>query len=68
MSVEKTPLVDLKFQHIVTDTDLAWLFYFSDEADAVWIPKSQCEVDEEDCIVTMKETLAIEKEIEGYAT
>lgn len=68
MSVVKSPLVDLKFQYIAHETDLAYMFYFSDEDDAVWIPKSQCEVDEEDCIVTMKETLAIEKEIEGYAT
>lgn len=64
---KKDKLVDLKFNQIVHSTDLAWLIEFEHDKEAIWIPKSQCEVDEDDNIVTMRETVAVEKEIEGYA-
>lgn len=59
-------LIDLEYYAIVAETDLAYGFDFDDgKSDLVWIPKSQCEIDEKDRVVTMKEALAVEKEIEG---
>lgn len=40
---------------------LAWRFY--DGQKQVWLPKSQCEWDEESKTMTMPEWLAIEKEL-----
>lgn len=64
---KKNPLVDLKYKHIVHDTQGAWLISFDDDEEPVWFPKEAVEVDEDDNIVTMREGLAIEKGVEGYA-
>lgn len=63
---KQSRLVDLKFKHIIHDTADAWLIAF-DEDTQEWFPKSAVEVDEEDSIVTMREGLAIEKGVEGFA-
>jgi hypothetical protein len=65
--MKRDKLVDLKYHDIIHKTELAYLIQFEHDKEAVWIPKSQCDVDEDDRIVTMRESAAIEKEIEGYA-
>lgn len=62
----KKRIVDLKYDAIKHETNDAYLFYFSDDHPDVWIPKSWCEVDEQDKIVSLPEHRAVEKEIEGY--
>jgi len=60
----KSDLVDVKYSHIKHETDKAFLFEIGEKD--VWIPKSACEVDETASIVTMRDRLATEKEIEDY--
>ncbi len=43
------------------ETDLAYRFY--DGIRTVWLPKSQCEWDEDTQVMTMPEWLAKEKEL-----
>lgn len=60
-------LTDLKYEGITAETSLAYGFQFEGKDELVWIPKSQCEVDEDTNTVTMSESLAVDKEIEGNA-
>ena len=53
-------LVDITGE-ISAETDLAYRFF--DGKIFVWLPKSQCQWDIEDKIMTMPEWLAIEKEL-----
>ena len=46
------------------ETDKAWLFIFEDKK--VWLPKSQCELDELNKIINVPVWLVEEKEIEDY--
>lgn len=60
----KSDLIELSgiYNH---ETEAAWLIDFG-EQDSVWLPKSQCEVEEESdgsVTVTLPEWLAIEKGI-----
>ncbi len=59
-------IVDIKFVDLVHHTDGAWLILFEEGEKAIWIPKSMCEVDEDDKVVSMKESVAIDKEIDKY--
>lgn len=45
--------------NIEGETDLAYRFF--DGTIVVWLPKSQCEWDEDGKVMTMEEWLAIEK-------
>jgi len=65
--MKRDKLVDLKYFSVVHETDDAYLICFDADKESVWLPKSQCQLDEDDNIATMKESLAIEKEIEEYA-
>lgn len=48
------------FERLVHQTTDAWLIE-TDSGDEVWLPKSQCELDEDDNTVEVPEWLAIEK-------
>lgn len=63
---KKRQLVDLKYKHIVHETQAAYLIAFDDDTQE-WFPKEAVEVDEDDNIVTMRESLAVEKGVEGFA-
>lgn len=52
--------VEICFAELVRETDKAWMFK-TDDGDAVWLPKSQCELDEDELLVQVPEWLAIEK-------
>lgn len=58
-------IVDLKFDDIIHKTDHAYLFLFGDKE--VWLPKSWVEVDKRDKVVSIFQSRAEEKEIEGFA-
>lgn len=57
-------IVDLKYDDIIHETEAAHLFNFGGKE--VWLPRSWCEVDERDKVVSLPEDRAIEKEIEGF--
>jgi hypothetical protein len=63
----KTELVDLEYRRIVHETPAAYLIDFDRGKEAIWLPKSQCEVDEDRNTVTCSHRLAEDKEIEDYA-
>lgn len=44
---------------LIHETELAWLMLIEDQE--VWLPKSQCEFDEDDGTVLVPEWLAVEK-------
>ena len=51
--------VEINFDSVEVETDLAWLL---DMGDAViWLPKSGCEIDEQDRTVQVPVRLAVEK-------
>lgn len=54
-------LVDLTVDRWLTETDKAWLLIVNGKR--VWLAKSQCEFDEDEGIVTMPESQAIDKEL-----
>lgn len=56
----KRELVDIAGE-VHGETELA--FRFDDGTQAVWLPKSQCQWDADDQIMTMPEWLAKEKEL-----
>jgi len=51
----------LPFDDILKETDSAWLLDFG--YIEVWLPKSQCEMDEDENTIEVPEWLAIEKEL-----
>jgi len=51
--------MEIPFDEIVTETDAAWLLDVGD--DKIWLPKSQCDIDEDDNTIEVPEWLAIEK-------
>jgi hypothetical protein len=59
-------VVDLKFSRIKHETEKAFLFVFGSKHE-VWLPKSLCEVDLQDKVVTLPENIAVDREIENYA-
>lgn len=64
-------LIDLGFDDVAAETDMAYLIQFEKggkgkEPVNIWLPKSQCEVDEDTKTVTMAEAFAVYKGIEGY--
>jgi hypothetical protein len=52
--------VEIGFDEIVLETDKAWLVKV-DKDENVWLPKSQCELDEDAKTVMVAEWLAIDK-------
>jgi len=58
--MSRSDLIDL-FGEIRGETDMAYRFY--DGIHTVWLPKSQCEWDEDRCEMTMPEWLAKEKDL-----
>jgi RNase P/RNase MRP subunit p29 len=56
----KSDLVDISGE-VVTETEKAYRFY--DGKTHAWLPKSQCQWDEEGKEMTMPEWLAKEKEL-----
>ena len=56
----KSDLVDLEGE-IVGETEKA--YRFKGERNTTWLPKSQCEWNEDESTMTMPEWLAIEKEL-----
>lgn len=56
----KSTLVDISGE-LRAETDKAYRFF--DGIRIVWLPKSQCQWDEEDKTMTMEEWLAKEKEL-----
>lgn len=55
-----TEYVEVDFDELIRESDSAWLIRTAD-GDEVWLPKSQCELDEDDNRVDVPEWLAIEK-------
>lgn len=53
-------VVDLEAE-LVHETEKARLFNFDEDKDNVWIPKSQHEWDPEESVVTMWESVALDK-------
>ena len=56
---QRDKLVKVFGEIFSSSTDLSWRF--SDGDVEVWLPKSQCEWDEEEGMMTMPEWLAMEK-------
>ena len=60
-------IITIDFEEIKHETDLAWLLLLdgSDPFDPVqvWLPRSQCEIDEELGVAYVPEWLAIEKDL-----
>lgn len=54
-------LADVAFEEIKYETEKAILFVI--DGREIWLPKSLCEVDRHDKVVSLPENLAIEKEI-----
>lgn len=53
---------DFSYDQILKETDAAYLFdIYGDGEKEVWIPKSQIELDEEDCTFNIPRWLAEEK-------
>ena len=50
------------FDELIKESELAWLLKMSD--DEIWFPKSECELDEHDKLITVPEWLAVEKGLE----
>ena len=51
--------VEIDFDHIEAETDMAWLVVIDD--DEVWLPKSRCDIDNESHVADVPEWLAKEK-------
>ena len=56
----KSDLIDIAGE-IHGETDAAYRFYDGDRT--VWLPKSQCQWDQPEQVMTMPEWLAIKKEL-----
>ncbi len=54
--------MDFDVEVIEHETDDAWLLEL-ETGDSVWLPKSQCELDTENMVVTVPEWLAEKKEL-----
>lgn len=50
------PEVEVDFDEVVHESDSAWKVKIGDKE--VWLPKSQCDLDEYNDVVTMPEWLA----------
>jgi len=50
------------YDELLTQTDAAWLLRFDNEQ--IWLPKSQCDIDERTKEIDIPEWLAIEKGLE----
>jgi hypothetical protein len=61
-SVEEIPYI-----RIVKETGLAWLVLFNDDnpicPQQEWLPKSQCEIDEDEETISIPEWLCLEKDL-----
>lgn len=60
-------LIPVDYEEILKETDLAWLLLL-DSSDPwnqtkEWFPRSCCEIDEKEQIISIPEWLAIEKEL-----
>jgi hypothetical protein len=53
-------MVEIFFEELEHETVDAWLIVTAD-GDKVWLPKSQCELDENDSSVEVPEWLAIKE-------
>lgn len=58
-----TQLIDITFEAIINETPKAWLLIFPNKPDEIWFPKSECEVYEQNYVVTMPAWLAREKDL-----
>jgi len=56
----KSSLIDISGE-LKAETEKAYRFF--DGIKTVWLPKSQCQWDEEEKTMTMEEWLAVEKEL-----
>lgn len=54
-------IVELEVDDWIAETDKAYLVVIN--GVKVWLPKSQCEFDENDAIMSMPESLAIDREL-----
>jgi len=61
-----TTTLEIPFDEFKTETPMAYGVMVDDVM--VWLPKSQCEIDEFEMVVEVPEWLAIEKGIEDYAS
>lgn len=52
--------VQVYFERVICESELAWLVETAD-GDEAWLPKSECQLDEDDNSVELPEWLAIEK-------
>lgn len=52
--------VEVNYDEVVIETDKAWLVRIDKDED-IWLPKSQCEMDEDAKNLMVAEWLAIEK-------
>lgn len=58
---DQTRVVDLNVDRWLTETPRSWLLLIGGKR--IFCPKSNCEFDQDEGIVTMPEWLAIEKEL-----
>jgi len=64
----RSDVVDLDYEKVLQETEKAYLVQFDKEKGIkVWLAKSQCDLNEDFSVVTMKQSYAEEKEIEDYA-
>ena len=54
----------LVYDDIIVDRDLSWLLKFDDRE--VWLPKSQCSIDEDEFEVIIPSWLVEENELESF--
>jgi hypothetical protein len=55
---------ELCYEEIITQTDKAWLLKM-DVGTEIWWPKSQCTLDEEECMIFVPHWLVLKKTEEG---
>jgi len=54
-----TDVQEYDVEELITETDKAWLL--SVDGEELWLPKSQCEFDEDEMVVDIPDWLAEEK-------
>jgi len=51
--------VETDFDELLKETAMAWLIRIDEEE--IWLPKSQCDMDEAGCVIDVPEWLALDK-------
>jgi len=57
-------MLELKYDEMIRETELAWLLRFGD--DEAWLPKSLCENDCENYVISVPGWMVKKKELDMY--